>query len=98
MKMTCLILAFFIGSLAQPAFASRDAGFERMVDIKACELTSLQSALLNQKWNKLSMRFFMVSIENADNPYLVKQVRADVDQALAELRDEYGTDCVLDIL
>ena len=98
MKLTYMLLALFLVSFAQPATAARDIGFERTVVIKACQLTDLQSAILNQKWNKLSMRFFMVSMESGNDAYRIRQARADVDRELAELRDEYGSDCVLDIL
>lgn len=98
MKLKYLFIMLFVVSAALPAVASRDVGFERKAVIYACELTQLQSAVLNQKWNKLAMRFFTVSMEKADTPYQIKKVRAEVDQALNNLRDEYGSDCVLDIL
>lgn len=98
MKLTYWMFLLFLVSVAQPATAARDAGFERATVIKACELTDLQHAILNQEWNKLSMRFFMASMEHAGSPHRIQNVRAEVDQALAELRDEYGSDCVLEIL
>ena len=98
MKLKYLLIALFLVSAASPAFAAREVTFERKAVITACELTQLQSVTLNQKWNKLSMRFFMVSMESGNNAYRVQQVRAKVDQELTELRDEYGSDCVLDIL
>lgn len=98
MKLTYMLLALFLVSVAQPATASRDTGFESTTVVSACELTDLQHALLNQEWNKLSMRFFMASMEHSGNPHHIQHVRAEVDQALAELRDVYGSDCVLEIL
>lgn len=98
MKLKYSLMALILISVTSPAVASRDSGFEGLATFTSCELTDLQRALLNQAWNKLSMRFFMVSMESGNNPYKVRQMRAEVDQQLAELRDEYGSDCVLDIL
>lgn len=97
MKLKYLLMALILVSLTSPAVASRDSGFEHSATITACELTDLQRALLNQAWNKLSMRFFMVSIESNGDMQRIQQVRAEVDHALSKLRDEYGSDCVLDI-
>lgn len=98
MKLTHFILVIPLVFTTLPADAARDAGFDPSADADNCALNDLQRAVLNQQWNKLAMRFFMVSMEDANDPNQINRVRREVDRGVAELRDEYGTDCVLDIL
>lgn len=82
---------------ALPANAARSVDVEQSALNQTCELSEYQKAVRDMKWNELSMRHFMVTMNAPNDAELIRQVHRDVADGIAKLRREFGVDCVLDI-
>lgn len=97
MKLKLVLIALLLYASSTSAQAARNAGLEDPTLAKPCVLTAYQSAVLTERWNKLSMRHFFAAMEREHAPVAFARTAREVQTALADLKREFGTGCVLEI-
>ncbi|MGJ3260994.1 MAG: hypothetical protein ACFE0S_15465 [Rhodospirillales bacterium] len=97
MKLKYALIAVSLLLLGQTASAAVDPNFERHARVTACKLSNAEQTVLDDRWNKLAMRHFKVSMERGIDPAEATQIRREVENGLADLRRRFGPACVLAI-
>ncbi len=97
MTLKYALIAVSIVLLGQPVSAAVDPNFERHARVTTCKLSNAEQIVLDDRWNKLAMRQFKVSMERGIDPAEAARIRREVENGLADLRRRFGPTCVLEI-
>jgi len=96
MKLTPIIVLNLLALVLTPlpAMAVKTPGTDYAGPDRHCEMSWTQASDISQHLDKMSVRYYLASLEVMEDPNHFVQVRRQVSRSVRQLVDRFGAECI----